>query len=151
MPTATSTHGLVVAAALALAGCSLMSLGTQGQDEPTKYVPPNPPRRPAELQGVAKAAKEEGLTGGLEISDLHTSDFGPGRWMICLRGERNSKPAYFGVYFDNEDYKGVRQSVIGEDCEHATYVPTGSLPDQSSPTDQTIASSSSAAKQKSRR
>jgi len=120
-------RALVVVAALTLAGCSLVNAEMQEPD-PVKYVPPNPPTRPAELQGIVKAVKEEALTGSVEISDLRTSDFGPGRWMICLRGERASKSTYFAVFFENEDYKGVRLSVIGEHCEQADYIPTGPLP-----------------------
>jgi hypothetical protein len=80
-------RALVVVTALALAGCSLINSDAPGPD-PVESVRPNPPTRPAVLQGIVQAAKEEGLTGALEISDLRASDFGPGRWMICLRGER---------------------------------------------------------------
>jgi len=114
---------LAVATAIGLSGCSLMDF-----NDPVKYEQPNPPTRLAELRGVGKAAKEEGLTGDLQISDFRTSDFGPGRWMICLRGTRASQPTYFAVFFKNEDYKGVRLSVIGEACEVQSYSPTGPLP-----------------------
>jgi hypothetical protein len=143
-----SMRALIAVAVMGLAGCSLMGSLPQEPDDPARYVPPNPPTRPAELSGVAKAAKEEGLKGALEISDLRASDFGPGRWMICLRGERDSKLAYFGVYFENEDYKGVRLSVIGEGCENATYAPTGPLPDQSPPTITAPASRTNVAKRR---
>jgi hypothetical protein len=141
-------RALILFVAFGLVGCSLMDSGEPGPDNPGRYIPPNPPTRPAELNGVVKASKEEKLIGALEISELRNSDFGPGRWMICLRGERDSKPAYFGVYFENEDYKGVRLSVIGEDCEHATYVPTGPLPDQSLPTVHEATSRPRSAKQR---
>jgi hypothetical protein len=140
---------LVIVAAIGLTGCSLMDSNAEFSDR-VKYIPPNPPTRPVELLGVAKAAKEEKLTGDLEISDLRNSDFGPGRWMICLRGLRDSQPTYFGVYFENEDYKGVRQSVIGDRCEQESYSPTGPLPSSDAKTDAPQASASPEPKAKRR-
>jgi|SRR5690242_17501766 hypothetical protein len=120
-------RALAVVLAAGLAGCSLYDSNAE-LSGPVAYVPPNPPTRPALLQGLAKAAKEEGLTGELQIADLRAVDFGPGRWMICLVGLRASRPVYFAVFFENEDYKAVRLSVIGEKCEQQSYSPTGPLP-----------------------
>jgi hypothetical protein len=116
-----------MAAALSLAGCSVFDSGADSLGI-SKRGSPNQPTRLAELQGVANAANEEELLGDLEISDIRGSDFGFGPWMICLRGSRAIGPSYFAVFFKNEDYQGVRLSVMSEDCEHQTYSPTGPLP-----------------------
>lgn len=124
-------RALIIAAALALAGCSV--LGSDSSSPPPAYVPPSAPSPQAQLKGVANAAKVEKLTGVLEISDLRPSDVGPGRWMICLRGWRDSKPTYFSVFFNDETYKDVRLSIIREQCELQSYRPTGPLPSLEDP------------------
>jgi hypothetical protein len=89
---------------LALAACS-------PQVESTligAYVPPSAPTLAAAREGIKKAAMEEKLTGFIEMSDLRQSDHGPGR---------------FAVFFDNDDYKGVRMSVMIDDCEKQDYRP----------------------------
>lgn len=117
----------VLVVAVALAGCSVFDTNADSVGV-SKYVMPNQPTRLAELQGVANAVKEEKLFGDIEISSLHSSDFGPGPWMICLLGSRATGPSYFAVFFKDEDYQGVRPSVMSEDCEHQTYSSTGPLP-----------------------
>lgn len=124
-------RALIIAAALALAGCSVLGSSDNSSPPPT-YVPPSPPSLQVQLKGVASAAKAEKLTGELEISDLRPSDIGPGRWMICLRGWRDSKPAYFSLFF-NETYNDVRLSIIHEQCEIQSYRPTGPLPSLEDP------------------
>lgn len=121
-------RALIVAAAFILSGCALSN--SDVSVPAATYVAPSPPSPQAQLKGVAAAAKEEKLAAGdLEISDPQSSNFGPGRWMICMRGTRDSKPTYFSVFFDNEDYKTVRLSIISEDCARQSYRPTGLLPD----------------------
>ena len=120
-------RALVVVAGFAVAGCSLV--GPDIVDPPHSYVPPNQPSLEAQLRGIAKAAKDEKLSGALEISDLRTSDFGPGRYMMCVRGARASGPVdFYAVFFQDDEYKGVRLSVITEHCEHQSFRPSGPLP-----------------------
>jgi hypothetical protein len=119
---------LVIVAAAGLAGCSSLFDPSNVPGPPSDYVPPNQPTRAAELQGIANAAKEEKLLGEVEISPFRESDFGPGRWVACMRGSRIDGPAFFAVFFENESYKGVRLPVMTEDCEHQSYSPTGPLP-----------------------
>jgi len=62
----------------------------------------------------------------VEISSMRKTDRGPGSYYVCLR-EVNA-PAQrsryvYSVFFDNEDYKGSRLSVIMDDCEHQLYSP----------------------------
>jgi hypothetical protein len=116
-------RALIVAAAFTLSGCSLPN--SDVSVPAATYVSPSPPSPQAQRKGVAAAAKEEKLAGELEISDPQTSNFGPGRWVICMRGTRDSKPIYFSVFFDNEDYKAVRLSVMSEQCERQSFRPAG--------------------------
>jgi hypothetical protein len=116
-------RALIVAAALTLSGCSLPN--SDVSVPAATYVSPSPPSPQAQLKGVAAAAKEEKLAGELEISDPQTSNFGPGRWVVCMRGTRDSKPIYFSVFFENENYKAVRVSVMNEQCERQSFRPAG--------------------------
>lgn len=119
-------RALVIALTLALGGCSV--LGSDFGSSPAQYVPPSPPSLDAQLKGIAKAAEEEKLVGALEMSEPRTSDFGPGRWTICLLGSNPSRRAYYTVFFDDDHYKGVRLSVIDENCERQSFRSTGPLP-----------------------
>jgi hypothetical protein len=114
-------RAFVVLLCLALAACS-----TQAESTITApYVPPSAPTLAAVREGVKKAAVEEKLTGLIEMSDLRESDHGPGRFVLCIRGAESAsgpRPAY-AVFFDNDDYKGVRMSVMIDDCEKQDYRP----------------------------
>jgi hypothetical protein len=106
---------------LALAACS-----TQAESTITAaYVPPSAPTLAAVREGIKKAATEEKLTGSIEMSDLRQSDHGPGRFVLCIRSaESASAPRRtYAVFFDNDDYKGVRMSVLIDDCEKQDYRP----------------------------
>jgi hypothetical protein len=58
-------------------------------------------------------------------ADLRQSDHGPGRFLECMRGAESefSLRRTYAVFFDNEDYKGVRMSVMIDDCEKQDYRP----------------------------
>jgi hypothetical protein len=104
-----------------LAACS-----TPVESPPIKpYVPPSMPTSAAANKGIAQAATEEKITGPIEMSDLRETDHGPGRFLLCIRAV---EPKYkrvntYAVFFDNDDYKGVRLSVILEDCEKQAFRP----------------------------
>jgi hypothetical protein len=68
---------------------------------------------------------EEKLAGFIEMSDMRQSDHGPGRFALCIRSaESASGPRRtYAVFFDNDDYKGVRMSVMIDDCEKQDYRP----------------------------
>jgi hypothetical protein len=75
-------------------------------------------------QGVLrKHAMEEKLTGFIEMSDLRQSDHGPGRFVLCIRGTGSASDPRrtYAVFFENDDYKGVRMSVMIDDCEKQDY------------------------------
>jgi hypothetical protein len=83
------------------------------------------PSTTAASEGIKKAAAEAKLIDPIEISDLRQSDHGPGRFFLCMRGV---EPKYhrirtYAVFFDNNEYKGLRSSVILDDCEKQDYRP----------------------------
>jgi hypothetical protein len=105
---------------LALAACSQVESTIIGA-----YVPPSAPTLAAVRDGVKKAGMEEKLTGFIEISDLRQSDHGPSRFVLCMRGadsEFGPRRTY-AVFFDNEAYKGMRMSIMIDDCEKQDYRP----------------------------
>jgi hypothetical protein len=75
------------------------------------YVLPSMPTESAAAEGIKKATADEKLTGPIERSDLRVTEHGPGRFVVCIRG----------VFFDNNEYKGVRMSVMIDDCEKQSY------------------------------
>jgi hypothetical protein len=110
--------------AVMLCGCSSVDLPT------AVYTPPAPPTASAMREGIKKAAAEEKLTGALEISDIRPTDRGQGHFFVCLREVSQSwgSPSWgthytYAVFFDGDNYKRARQSVLSEACETATLVP----------------------------
>ena len=116
-------RALVVLLCTALAACSAL----EGFSTANPYVVPSMPTMAAATTGATRAAAEAKLTGPIEMSDLRQTDRGPGRFMLCIR---NAQPkdgraaTYYSVFFDNDDYKGSRMSVIMDDCEKQAYRPT---------------------------
>src|ERR1700760_360960 len=105
-------------ACVGLAGCSLP---LDSITERTPYVPPGAPSLAAKIAGLKKAAAEEKLTEG-EVSEVRVSDRGWGRYMVCLKGHRERQAAnYYSVFFDNDEYKGVRESAISDTCAQQSY------------------------------
>jgi hypothetical protein len=106
---------------IVLAGCSIP---IEDMSEPLPYAPPGPPSPSAQIDGVKKAIIEEKLTGGVEISDVRVSDRGWGRYMLCLKGRRDQQASsYYSVFFDNDVYTGVRESVIYDFCAQQSFRP----------------------------
>jgi hypothetical protein len=89
------------------------------------YVPPSMPTMIAAHEGIKKAAAEEKLTGPIEMSDVRQTNHGPGRFVFCLRGEQpaSGPRRTYAVFFDNNDYKGSRMSVMIDDGEKQDYRP----------------------------
>jgi hypothetical protein len=89
------------------------------------YVPPSMPTEAAAAEGIKKATTDEKLTGPIERSDVRETDHGPGRFMLCIRGvdAKYRRLRTYGVFFDNNEYKGVRISVMIDDCEKQNYRP----------------------------
>jgi hypothetical protein len=132
---------MLLIVAFAITGCS-SSL------PPSIYVPPSPPTEAAVISGIKAAEPEAKLTAPLEMSAVRPTDRGPGHYFVCLRGtwlpsagttEAKNGPArepsffdqpqppaterrvIYSVFFDNDDYKGARQSVIVDACEADTF------------------------------
>lgn len=116
---------------IALGGCSIP---IENLSESSPYVPPGAPSVNAKVAGLKKAIAEEKLKGGIEVSDVRVSDRGPGRYMVCLKGGRDQQTrdqqtqdkqtsAYYSVFFDNDEYKGVREAVIYDFCAQQSFRP----------------------------
>jgi hypothetical protein len=89
------------------------------------YVPPSMPTVAAANKGIGQAVAEEKIVGTVEMSDLRETDHGPGRFMLCIRGVESKyrRVTTYAVFFDNDDYKGTRMSVMIDDCEKQAYRP----------------------------
>lgn len=111
---------LAAISAVLLASCSTADI------PPSVYIPPAAPTPEKALEGARKAADEEKLVGAIEFSIAReTKSFGPGRYLLCLRGSRSlAEPRRtYAVFFDNNDYKGARMSVILDECETQAFSP----------------------------
>ena len=112
---------LVVPICFTLAACSpaaeTLTIGA--------YVPPSMPTMVAASEGIKRTTLEEKLTGPIETSDLRETDHGPGRYVLCIRGVESiyRRVRTYAVFFDNNDYKGSRMSVMIDDCKKQDYRP----------------------------
>src|ERR1035438_9829707 len=105
---------------LTLAACS-----TAVESQVAPYVPPSMPTMEAQGRGIKQAAADAKLTEPIEMSDLRQTDHGPGRYLLCIRGveSKYKRVVTYAVFFDNDDYKGLRLPVILDDCEKQEYRP----------------------------
>jgi hypothetical protein len=89
------------------------------------YAPPSMPTTDAASKGITQAVAQEKITGPIEMSDLRHTDHGPGSFVLCIRGveSKYKRVGYYAVFFDNDDYKGSRMSVMIDDCEKQDYRP----------------------------
>jgi hypothetical protein len=94
------------------------------------YVPPSRPTTMAADKGIARAVTEEKIGGPIEMSDLCETDHGPGHFVLCIRGiePKYKRMTAYGVFFDNDEYKGARMSVMIDDCEKQAYRPYKGAP-----------------------
>jgi len=93
----------------------------------TRYVPPSAPSPAKALAGARQATEEEALVGLIERSDIREADppLGPGRYVLSLRGANKDSDIRrtYAVFFDDDDYKGSRMSVILDACEKQAFTP----------------------------
>src|SRR5689334_7704727 len=91
----------------------------------TRYVPPSAPTAAKALAGARQAADEEALVGSIERSEVREADppLGPGRYVLCLRGASKISEVRrtYAIFFDGDDYKGSRMSVILDGCEKQAF------------------------------
>ena len=88
------------------------------------------------LEGARKAADEEKLTGLIEVSGIREGkSLGPGEYMLCLRGSPSPLEPHrtYAVFFNNDEYRGVRLSIIMDECESQAFNP---LPPKPAPKDE---------------
>ena len=97
---------------------------------PSTYTPPSPPMPAAVIAGVKKAASEAKLGPPLEMSDVRPTDHGPGRYFVCVREASSTSEEHtvYSVFYDNDEYKGSRVSVIVDACEAQAFTPIESEP-----------------------
>jgi hypothetical protein len=110
---------LIALVCLTLAACST------GTDSRIAYVPPSMPTAEAMGKGIKKAAEDAKLKPPIETSDLRQVDHGPGHFMLCMRAmdPKSNLAVTYTVFFENEDYKGLRLPVILDECEKQSYRP----------------------------
>jgi hypothetical protein len=100
-------------------GCSIP---IDNLTERAPYVPPGAPSMSATIAGLKKAIAEEKLEDETEVSDVRVTDRGLGRYMVCLKGHRDREAStYYSVFFDNDEYKGVRESAISDVCAQQSF------------------------------
>jgi hypothetical protein len=142
---------------LMLSACSSDKVEIGGA--PVVYVPPSAPTQDAVIAGLKAAASEAKLTAPLEVSTVRPTDHGPGRFFACLKGTMLPSPSpkaadsarepsifyqpppssseprvvYLSVFFNNDVYKGTRQSVIMEACEAQQFTPVDLSPPPAPP------------------
>jgi hypothetical protein len=116
---------------LALAACSSNSVNVPIAPN----VAPSPPTQATVISVAKIAATENKLAPPLEISAVRPTDHGPGRYFVCMREARpaSERRMVYSVFFDNEVYKGSRQSVIIEACETQAFNPIEVTPPAPSP------------------
>jgi hypothetical protein len=105
--------------------CSTLAACATGEPAPpVAYVTPTMPTTEALGKGIKQAVADAHLTGPIEMSDLRPNDHGVGHFILCIRGVSNdSRTGTYAVFFDNNDYKGLRQPVVLDGCEKQNYRP----------------------------
>jgi len=91
---------------------------------PSIYTPPSPPMQAAVIAGVKEAASEAKLGPRLEMSDVRPTDHGPGRYFVCVREASSTSEEHtvYSVFYNNNEYKGARVSVIMDACEAQAFI-----------------------------
>jgi hypothetical protein len=102
--------------------------------DPSLPVPtyaPSPPTQKTIVAIATTAASEAKLAAPLQISAVRQSDHGPGNYFVCLREANppsDGPQRYYSVFFDNDAYKGLRLSVMIDECEKQTFNPLPATP-----------------------
>jgi hypothetical protein len=66
------------------------------------------------------------LIDPIEVSAVRQGrSVGPGDFMLCIRGARSpTDPRLtYAAFFQNDEYKDIRPSVILDECEKQAYTP----------------------------
>ena len=113
-------------APIVLLFCSTIAACSTSESLPPMqpYAPPSMPTAAALIAGIKQAATEAKFLDPIEVSDLRPNDRGVGHFMLCMRGVSNdSRTGTYAVFFDNNDFKGSRMSVMIDNCEKQDYRP----------------------------
>jgi hypothetical protein len=105
----------------------------------SNYTPPAAPSENVVTGQARSVAKDVKLIAPWEISGVRQTDRGgPGAYYVCLR-EANPPPdkrqRYYAIFFDGDDPKGARLSVIMDECEKQTFSPLPAGPTTPLPAD----------------
>lgn len=129
---ATFTQRRAIGFAGALAGVVLLgACSTDTGLSTPAYVRPSPPTQAAIVAAANALATNAKLAGPREISAARPSDHGPGSYVVCLREASppsGTHPRYYALFFDNDESKGARLSVILDACERQTFSPLPPAP-----------------------
>jgi hypothetical protein len=139
MPKLTSSQKITIGMRVAGLPVTLLMLNACSFDStnlpaPT-HIPSSPPTQ-ATVVAVAKmVAAESKVAPPLEISAVRPTDHGPGRFFVCMRetNPTSEKRVVYSIFFDNDVYKGSRQSVILDACETQTFTPVVDTPPPAPP------------------
>ena len=103
------------------------------------YTPPSPPSQKAVIGQARAVATDVKLTAPWEISSVRQTDHGgPGAYYVCLREANpppDKRPRYYAIFFDNDEPKVARLSVILDECEKQTFSPLPAGPTTALPAD----------------
>lgn len=87
----------------------------------------SPPTEQEIAMQTLRAQAEERLASPVLISAVRPAEHGgPGAYYFCLKqatAPTDNRWVYFSVFSNGEEYRGVRSSVIMDDCEKQTYAP----------------------------
>jgi len=109
-------------ATLLAAGCSLANLS--GAGDTRNDVAPEPDYRKIVAAGIKVHLKEPASFGPLEISAIkRTVLTQSGDWMVCVKGVRNDRPVYFGVFMREHAIVRFEESVAIDRCGAEQYEP----------------------------
>jgi hypothetical protein len=105
---------------LLLSGCSPVEMPS------VAYTAPSPPTQAAVVAGVKATATAAKLSPPLEVSDVRPTDHGLGSYFVCVReavSPTSEKHPTYSVFYNGDEYKGERLSVILDACENQAFTP----------------------------
>jgi hypothetical protein len=111
----------VVLACFGLAACSSVS----------NLPPVTAPDPETATKAAKKASNEEKLVGSVEVSGVREAHpVSPGPYILCIRGAESATALRrtYAVFFQNNDSKGTRMSVMIDGCEKQAFTPLGTGP-----------------------
>ena len=109
-------------APLIAAGCSMANLTGTVDNRPEPE--PEPDYRKIVSNGIKPNLKDVMAFAPLEVSPIRrTTRTQYGDWMVCVRGRREDRPVYFGVFMKDHRILNWGEAVIIDRCETEEYEP----------------------------